>query len=65
MLCLGGKIEKKLRAFPQQVRNRTAAEIMLNAVNVGLLCYVSYGFTREGESNEVARAKSGAITVAW
>jgi len=42
-----------------KVRNRTAAEIMLNAVNVGLLCYVSYGFTSE-ES-----AKSGAITALY
>ena len=73
MLCFGGKFEKKLRAVRHQVRNRTAAEIMLNAVNVGLLCYVSYGFTLEGEeSEETAKskeneetAKSGAITVAW
>ena len=74
MLCFGGKFEKKMRAVRHQVRNRTAAEIMLNAVNVGLLCYVSYGFTREGEENEERpqseveneeRAKSGAITVAW
>jgi len=42
---------------------------MLNAVNVGLLCYVSYGFTRECEENEekakCEEAKSGAISVAW
>ena len=30
-----------------KMRIRTAAEIMLNAVNVGLLCYVSYGFTKQ------------------
>jgi len=39
-----------------KVRNRTAAEIMLNAVNVGLLCFVSYGFTRQDD---------GAITALY
>lgn len=33
----------------RQVRNRTAAEIMLNAINVSLLCYVSVAF-RTGQA---------------
>ena len=45
-----------------KVRNRTAAEIMLNAVNVGLLCYVSYGFTLEEKED---RANSGAISALY